>query len=474
MTYLRPYQESAVSSVVREWDSGHVRVCLVAPTGSGKTVIGSELVRQRSSKTLWLAHRRELIEQAADKLRSAGVTDIGIILPGHDREPFASVQIASIQTLASRPDTRPEADLVVYDECHHYVASQWREISDHYAAVPSVGLTATPQRRDGRPLGDMFSSIVVAAQYSELLVDKHIVKCRVFRPDSHLGKDLANDPLSSWKLYARDGQTFGFASSVERCYELRDEFNASGIPAAVIEADTPQSERADLIDRFRRSEIRVLWNVYALTEGVDVPAATCCLLARGVTHAGGYLQMVGRVLRPADGKTEAVLIDLPGCSHVHGLPVADRDYHLEGRPINLTGQPLRVCAACGATIPAVSGPCPDCGYTPHTEAPALPRIYDMALSEVFAGADTPSDAKRREFDRLVTLARRKGWDMYFVEKEYKKLFGVTPGFFCEFPEDEQREQLAKFRAVAAERGFRPGYAAARFKGMFGRWPNRGW
>lgn len=488
---LRPYQRSAVDAVREAWGAlsraGSPRwVCLVAPTGSGKTTMGSELARLSLDvgPVVWLAHRRELLDQAADRLRRDGAPWVGVVSPLHDREDDAPIQVASTQTLAARlasGQALPPAATLVLDECHHYQADEWRDVAAHYADARAVGLTATPQRRDGRPLGDTFRALVVAARYSDLRDAGHLVTCRVFRPDAPLGRDLAQDPVVALKRYAADRATFAFTGTVDGARALAERFTTAGVWARVVAGETRADERRDSLDEFTaRAEAgvgAVLVNVYTLTEGVDVPAASCVLLARGVTHAGPYLQMVGRVLRPWSSgdrrKDAAVLIDLPGCSHVHGLPDADRHYSLDGRPIAVVGEQLRVCPSCGLAVPQSAPSCEGCGHVFEQIARRDPRIWDHALREVYAGADTPTSAKEREWYRLAALCRTRGWSLSWAVKEYGTLFrGEHPPWVVAVPDEIKREEYGRLVAFGRSRGYKPGFAAARYKSIFLAWPPR--
>ena len=488
MHRLRDYQARGLREVREAW--GHVRrVCIVSPTGSGKTRIGVELPRVASDlfapdqrepgghvKTLWIAHRGALINQAIDRLREAGYDAAGVS-PNHAPDPWASIQVASVDTLLAR-GTRPAAGLVIWDEAHHAAAETYQTVLSSYPTALHAGLTATPQRRDGRTLGDHYDALVIVAQYSELLEAGHLVQCRVSRPDQYLGSDLAQRPLEAWRKLTPDMLTFAFAPDVKRAHQYAAEFRAAGVPSLSLDKDTPETDRRRMLDMFRAGSIRVLWNVYVLTEGVDIPAAQCCLLARGVSHAGPFLQIVGRVLRPFDGKDFAVLLDLSGASHLHGFPTQDREYALDGRAIRVIGEPLKNCPQCGATIPVMSPECPSCGYVFEREARRAPRIWDLELRWAVeqAGGDPAAvspEHKSREFQRLRSVAVSKRWGVTWAIKEYKKLFGEAPQI-GEVTDKEKMHQLQEWIAFARQRGFKPGFAKVRFKETFGMWPPRAW
>lgn len=479
MTPLRDYQIAARDRVRAAWGEGARRVVLTIPTGGGKTRTGAALITP-GERTLWLAHRIELIAQATEALRAAGL-DVAP-LSSRTRDMWAPVQVALLDTLVARRGVRPPADLVVMDECHHAAARTYADVLAAYPDARHLGLTATPQRSDGKPLGAHYERIVVGAQYSDLLALGHLVPCRVASTspaEGYLGSALAQPPLAAWRAMPEGPrQTFAFAASVELAHQYAAEFEADGIPSAAIDGKTPADERAEIIARFRDGAITVLWNVYVLTEGVDVPAASCCLLARGVGHAGPYLQMVGRVLRPAPGKVDARLIDLSGAVHVHGLPMCDREYALEGRAIRAVGEALKNCPQCGACIPSAQSPCPDCGYVWPRAVIAPPKVYDLALQWAIeqAGGDAtavPADAKRREWDRLVREMKARDWSIGFVAREYERVFAEKPPaeWSAELDDGVAVRELARLLRTARAKGYAPGWVGHRFKARFGRWPS---
>lgn len=466
---LRPYQRRAVEGVTGAWRRGVRRVLLVSPTGSGKTRMGQELVQRvvtYGHRVLWIAHRDELIVQARDRLAEGLGVDVGVIAAGYP-EPTAPLVVSSVQTLAAR-GRRPAARLVVLDEAHHYVADTWGAVAKHYGQAAVLGLTATPERSDGRPLGDLFDEMVVAASYSELLEAGHLVPCRVFRPNGALQGGLARDPVGAYLAHGEGGSAFFFCPTVKDAHATSALLTAMGVPADVIDQGTPAEARRATLAAFRNGAVKAICNVFTMTEGVDVPDARVCVLARGVGHVSPYLQMVGRILRPAPGKDTGILIDLPGASYDHGLPTADREYSLTDG-IRLTAGPgaLRVCVACGMTFP--SGPtCPRCGQVLKEDRRPL-RIYNRELAEVFAGSDTPADAKRSELDRLLAEREKRGWAIGFVITEYQKMFGERPDLSGLDRETKRKEYEVLLQRARAS-GYSPGWAKHRFRARFGEWP----
>ena len=361
---LRDYQLTAIRDVfaaMHEVD----RVCLVLPTGCGKTRTAADVVRRGAEKgrrSLWLAHRTELVDQSAATLAGLGGIDVGVVAAGSAMRPKedALVQVASIQTLLAR-DHRPPADLIVWDECHHGPADEWKGLLDAYPRAKVLGLTATPERGDGKGLGPVFERIVVGISVRQATMGGYLVPCEIIRPDHRLESgELAQDPLDAYQEHGGGRQGFLFARTVAEAQEYAARFTAAGVATACVHAGTPDDERAHAVAEFRKGRVRVLSNVYVMTEGVDLPAAAVCILARSIGSVGGYLQMVGRILRPALGKTSATLIDLPGISHDHGCPEDERVFSLDGKAIALA---VRACKVCSS--PLNEYPCPRCGYSPE-------------------------------------------------------------------------------------------------------------
>ena len=383
---LRDYQTSAIDACRREMAQNRRRVCLVLPTGAGKTRTAASVVQsalRKRTPVLWLAHRSELVEQACQTLEGFGI-QVGVVAASSGRRPMPDVpcQVASIQTLVAREAHRPRAGLIVWDECHHAseAAECWSSLLDSYPNVPLLGLTATPERGDGAGLAPLFNGLVVGATVRELTMAGHLVPCAVVRPDRMLQPgEIGEDPVDAYLRHGERRQAILFARSVEEALGYAAALNAREVRAECVTAVTPRADREAALELYRRGTVRVLTNVYVLTEGTDLPAASVCMLARGAGSAGIYLQMVGRVLRPAPGKTEALLWDGRGVSHLHGYPEDERLYSLDGRGIRLVAAPA--CKVCSAPLPS-GYPCEKCGYQPTQAEAAETTIVGCSMERV--------------------------------------------------------------------------------------------
>jgi DNA repair protein RadD len=474
MRPLRDYQQRAVDAVIRLGASGCRRICLVAPTGSGKTRMGVEFVSRAvraGRRVLWLCHRDELQTQAAEAIGTeVGAEHVGIYGEPSEPDDPPLVTVATVQSLA-RGGT-PEPSLTILDEAHHYQAAQWGEVARRYPVSALLGLTATPERADGRPLGDLFDGMIVAAHYSELIAGGYIVPCRVQVPVIALDSGtIAQLPLQAYREYGEGRSGFLFSESIESAEQHAADFRAAGIPAACISERTPRSERRAMVAGLASGVWRILTNVYALTEGVDVPAASVCILARGCGHVSPYLQMVGRVLRSAPGKRDALLLDLQGVALKHGSPTEDRDYSLgEGIAPGERSAGLRQCLACGYCWSGPVRACPGCG---HVEPLTLESASGMALAGVALcdlTAQLEAAALKRQIMRdLRNRQRELGYGLYWVVRRYREVTGEDAPV-TDATMEEKRDEYRRLEQVALQRGWQHGAIGHAYRRTFGVWP----
>ena len=400
---LWPHQSYAIAECRKAYREGKRSIVIVAPTGSGKTRMFCRLAcggEAKGSRVLVLAHREELIEQTVGTLQEEGVT-AGVIAPWA-QSSTAHVQVASVQTLLARGNY-PEADIVIPDECHHHVSSEWVQILRHYQSRKAliIGATATPQRGDGVALGNVFDAMIVACQPRALIASGHLVPVRVFRP-TRMTKSLAEHPIEALRTIGKGRKrTIIFAASVEHADKLAHEANAIGLRAASVDGQTPRDRRRAIIAAFRRGDLDILTNMLVLTEGFDCRETDCIILARGMTTEGTLMQACGRGMRKSPGKRDCLVLDLRGCTHELGLPDDDRRFSLEGRAIQRAAQlePIIQCPECGYLWRASEchdAACPECGFVRRGRED--PRVRRQRLAEAAAG-------DKRE-DRIDYLSKR--------------------------------------------------------------------
>jgi superfamily II DNA or RNA helicase len=333
-----------------------------------------------------------------------------------------------VQTLTKR-GTAPDATLVIADECHHHGESvTWSDLLRCYldAGAHVVGLTATPARADDQALHG-FDAIVVAAQISELQGLGLLVPLRIKAPSKTLGsKYIAQSPVDAYMQNARGRSTVVFAPHLKAADEYMQGFRAAGVIARVVSGETDERERRDTLGQFSRGLLPVVVNVNVLTEGFDAPVCSCVVVARGCGSQGLWIQMVGRGLRPHPGKTDCLLLDLRGLTHLHGRPDADRDYSLDGAGIQLTGgNPVsaRLCKVCGAPLGDATT-CPECGkehelVTPRATGEALTDWREVIRTD-------PPDKRAARLARWMQEGRAKGWKPAAVMFKFKAVYGHWP------------------------------------------------
>ena len=466
MQILRPYQRAALEGLRAAISRGRRRVLLVLPTGGGKTTIAAEMIHgavRRGRKVLFVAHRKELIDQASQRLDQFAVPH-GVIMAGHRRwHPLMPVQVASVQTLVRRQ--APPADLVIVDEAHHARARTYQRILDHYPHAPVIGLTATPWRTDGRGLGELFEDIVAPVSIRELTEQGYLVPVTGFAYDSPDlravrtrggdyerrglelamgGQVIAGHIVERYLEHGRGKRAILFATSVRHSLDLVSRFQAAGVRAEHLDGETDRDTRERILARLASGATQVVSNVGVLTEGWDCPSVEICILARPTQSVALYLQMVGRVLRPAPGKTVARIHDHAGCILMHGLPSAERDYSLTSDTASAKGESeamraLRQCQQCYAIYEPRGPACPMCGWERPAPQPreVTTGLVEIPLEEIETlqssiariqtrlGSRTRED-EREEYLRILDHAQKKGWKPKAAEIRFKQRFGYWP------------------------------------------------
>ena len=465
MTDLRPYQVEIIDQFDACVAADIRSIIIVAPTGSGKTVIGSEIVRRAvadGKRVLFLAHRREIVMQTAAKLENNGI-EHGIIMAGEFTSPLEPVQVAAIQTLHARAIRRnkialPRADLLIADECHHAPAATWRKIVEAYPDAILLGLTATPCRGDGRGLGGLFGKILECPQVPELITQGFLVRTRTYAPTppdlkgikvqagDYVEKQLAarmdqpklvGDIVSHWHRFAEGRSTVVFATGVQHSVHIRDEFIKSGVTCEHLDGSTAKDERDAILARLKSGKTRIVTNCMVLTEGWDMPEVGCCVLARPTKKIGLYRQMIGRVLRPFEGKPDAIIIDHAGACFAHGFAEDPIEWTLDpDRPArNKThsergegGSRLVDCSQCGA-LRTGGEACRHCGFLPAPK-PKRVEVVDGHLGLVSNGsarARSYTPLEMREWhSQLAWIAEKRNYKSGWVAHQYKTKFNVWP------------------------------------------------
>lgn len=341
----RPYQLTAIEALRASWAAGKKAPLLVAPTGAGKTEM-AKMALAPARSPMALVHTDTLFEQTLRRCPEVRAYTIQSLIA---KGPAADRRRAGLL----------RHDMCWVDEAHHIAAGSWSQVRGMLDHLQLFGVTATPKRADGTPLGDCFDDLIVAAKYSDLVRDGYLVKCDVHRSvisrkdqkEMKVRPDGVAAYLEHGKMPPDDHRFHGygpwrpgihFEVTIEACELACARYIEAGIPCAVVCATTPTSERRRIFQAYTDGDLTMLCSPTALAEGFDSPRAEVCILRRQADHVGDYMQRCGRVLRPFPGKERALIIDITNASTKHGLPTNDRIYSLDGRGISNVPTPEEI------------------------------------------------------------------------------------------------------------------------------------
>jgi len=378
---LRDYQIEAVKAVLDGWESGLDRVLLVLPTGTGKTVTFSEIIRKRLryGRALIVAHRDELIQQAVDKyLMLSPHADIGVVKA--ERNQLGNqITVASIQTIAGKKRLEQLANLewgtIIVDEAHHSTASTYMKVLKALGAfngqVKVLGVTATPNRADKIGLNNVFESIVYEKPLLEMIMAGYLCDINAMRihvpidlsrvktahGDYQSGDlDRAMDAAHAEEIIARAvagapelqdrKKIVAFTPGVRSAHDLSHHLTEKGVPATVVDGATPLDQRRQALTDFSSGKMRAIANCGVLTEGYDEPYIDCIVMARPTKSQMLYQQCIGRGLRPAPGKKDCLIVDMVGVTRDHNLVTVSK---LTGLPLTKEEQPADPVAGGGGS-----------------------------------------------------------------------------------------------------------------------------
>jgi len=435
---LRPYQESVIDDT-REALRRHHSVLMQGPTGMGKTAITVFMMGRAAAqgkRAYFLVHQNELLSQTSKALWRQQL-EHGMIASGKARSTLPA-QVASVQTLVRRMDQYKEPDLLIIDEAHRAAAKTYQTIIERWPNARVIGLTATPQRTDGKPLDVMFDTLVLGPTIRELMDAGYLCDYEIYAPPIGIDvstvkrkmgdfdskeleavvdkKSITGDAVAHYKTHARGKRCVVMCVSIKHAEHVAEQYQAAGVSSGVIEGTMTGQQRDKMLADFAAGRLMVICNVQLLVEGVDIPAIEVVQWLRPTQSLVVWMQGNGRGLRPADNKTGLIIFDHVGNCLRHGLPDDDREWSLEGKEKGKKKSAadevkIKQCGSCYAVFRPGPQTCPHCGAPVAGQQREL-EVVDGELQKVDKLAirkeQKREQGKARSMDDLVALGMRRG------------------------------------------------------------------
>ena len=447
---MRPYQQAAREAIHAEWNDGRRRTLLVLPTGTGKTIVFAAVTEDQvrsGSRVLVLAHRGELLEQAADKIkRSTGLASAVEKAEQTCLDSWCRVVVGSVQSL-QRPARLEQfpADYfgtIIIDEAHHAITDGYQRVLEHFPEANVLGVTATPDRGDMRNLGEVFDSLAYEYKLTQAIREGYL--CPILAQTIPLQLDISQvtlsggdfavgglgtalDPYleqiaSEMQTACAGRKTVVFLPLIKTSQKFRDILNSNGFRAA--EVNGQSEDRAEILSDFSNGKYNVLCNSMLLTEGWDCPSVDCIVVLRPTKVRSLYSQMVGRVTRlsPETGKKDLLLLDFLWLTERHEL-CRPADIICENREVSRK-------------------------MTENLAQAGCPEDIEQAAEQ--ASADVVAQREEALAKQLAEMRRRKKKLVdplqYEMSIQAEDLTGYVPSFGWEMgpPSEKQTAALEKF------------------------------
>ena len=468
---LRSYQTKAISDLRDSFNKkGKKSPLLVMPTGAGKTVVFAEISKslaQNNKNVLILVHRKELIDQASKKLKAIKVNH-GIIAAKY-KPKKSNIQIASVQTLVRRLEKKLfEPSWIIIDEAHHAAAGSWQKIISTFSNAYKIGCTATPIRLDGKGLADFFDDIVPGPSIQKLTQDKYLAPYRVFAPPlkldldkvktvagdyqkKHLEKeidkvDIIGDAVTQYKKHAHGLPAIAFCISVKHAVDVCNKFKDAGYKSAIVHGEMSMEDRNDAIQGLANGKVEILTSVDVISEGTDVPDVSAAILLRPTKSEGLYLQQVGRILRPKEGKT-AIILDHVNSTRTHGFVDDIRKWSLNSKKKknknNQQALSVETCKKCFASYKP-QPTCPVCGY----QAQNRERYIKQEEGELEELKRKEKQETEKQQQRILISSARTMEELEMVAK----MLGYKKGWAYRVFESRKQKNVPRYKAAKFHKG----------------------
>ena len=445
---LRPYQQEAKKAIFEQWDSGVLKTLLVLPTGCGKTVVFAKVTEdcvRQGSRVLILAHRGELLDQAADKLKKT--TGLGCAVEKAESScqgTWFRVVVGSVQTLMREKRLNSFSsdyfDTIIIDEAHHCISDSYQRVLQHFSGAHVLGVTATPDRGDMKNLGTYFESIAYEYTLPKAIKEGYLspikaltipLKIDMSSVSVQAGDFKASDISTAldpylqgiaeeMKKYCQDKKTVVFLPLVKTSQKFRDLLNENGFHAAEVNGDS--QDRAEILRDFDSGKYNVLCNSMLLTEGWDCPSVDCVIVLRPTKVRSLYSQMVGRGTRLYEGKDHLLLLDFLWHTERHELC----------HPADLICEKKEVAQKMTENLEEAAG-CP----------------MDLEEAERKASEDVIAEREESLAKQLQEMRTRKKKLVdplqFEMSIQAEDLSGYVPAFGWEMapPSDKQKQELEK-------------------------------
>lgn len=445
---LRPYQAEAKAAVFEQWDKGAFKTLLVLPTGCGKTIVfakvAEDCVRQ-GYRVLILAHRGELLEQAADKIKKS--TNLGCATEKAEQTCLGSwfrITVGSVQSMQREKRLSQFSEdyfnVIIIDEAHHCISDGYQKVLQHFPSAKVLGVTATPDRGDMRNLGEFFESLAYEYTLPKAIREGYLSPIKAMTIPLQLdlsgvsiqsgdfkAGDIATalDPYlhqiaDEMMKYCRDRKTVVFLPLVKTSQKFKEILNEKGFKAAEVNGES--KDRAEVLEAFDKGEYNVLCNSMLLTEGWDCPSVDCVIVLRPTKVRSLYSQMVGRGTRLCEGKSHLLLLDFLWHTERHELC----------HPADLICEKKEVARKMTENLEGTAG-CP----------------MDLEEAERKASEDVIAEREESLAKQLQEMRTRKKKLVdplqFEMSIQAEDLSGYVPAFGWEMapPSDKQKQELEK-------------------------------
>lgn len=445
---LRPYQAEAKAAVFEQWDKGAFKTLLVLPTGCGKTIVfakvAEDCVRQ-GYRVLILAHRGELLEQAADKIKKS--TNLGCATEKAEQTCLGSwfrITVGSVQSMQREKRLSQFSEdyfnVIIIDEAHHCISDGYQKVLQHFPSAKVLGVTATPDRGDMRNLGEFFESLAYEYTLPKAIREGYLSPIKAMTIPLQLdlsgvsiqsgdfkAGDIATalDPYlhqiaDEMMKYCRDRKTVVFLPLVKTSQKFKEILNEKGFKAAEVNGES--KDRAEVLETFDKGEYNVLCNSMLLTEGWDCPSVDCVIVLRPTKVRSLYSQMVGRGTRLCEGKSHLLLLDFLWHTERHELC----------HPADLICEKKEVARKMTENLEGTAG-CP----------------MDLEAAERKASEDVIAEREESLAKQLQEMRTRKKKLVdplqFEMSIQAEDLSGYVPAFGWEMapPSDKQKQELEK-------------------------------